>query len=653
MEENKKKKRKIVLIIILILLLLAGAAVAIIFYLNKDKDNPLKDVPVYSEKEVQAIVKSYGEAMESATKTYMDSHNGQIPTYDYIKDSVIFYTHTVKCSKYQINIDGSVYLAKCNVDGLYYSNTKYGSKKVVSTDTNNKIFLTRTNDDFYYFLSREYDGANIVDEYDCESYGCKGYDFNKSTNEAIIYDGNYYLYNINTKAKKQINLGNEKYQNIYYINNGSKVYGLVLTTYKIVNDVSVTTAKFYNFSSQEFLNTVNEYQSIYTVDSLLANDCLFADRKRENSSYHYTDVIDFNTGEVIKTFSDVSTFTENKIGYTAYVYGQSSNIQIYDRDFNYIIETKDREYGINSDNTITLIKDKHFEVVNLNNELLYTSKDYNQIIIAVEDYVAILDEDKNLKILDLKENELATLVKITENLNIHSYISGWYSENGKNGIYIVVENKDIPYGTEGSGLEYYYIPSTGETGVIKTVGVGGYAKPILYLYPKKKTNIQVSFEKPYLLSTTYPKYKDVWEVTAKPNGDLYDKKGNYYYGLYWEEDGSIDVDFHEGFYVTKENAIEFLEEKLTYIGLNNRERNEFIMYWLPILERNEQNLVYFELTEERDNYNKLIINPKPDSILRLAIHVKKVNEPTIIPEQTLEKFTRKGFTVVEWGGVIH
>ena len=77
------------------------------------------------------------------------------------------------------------------------------------------------------------------------------------------------------------------------------------------------------------------------------------------------------------------------------------------------------------------------------------------------------------------------------------------------------------------------------------------------------------------------------------------------------------------------------------------------MYWLPILERNEQNLVYFELTEERDNYNKLIINPKPDSILRLAIHVKKVNEPTIIPEQTLEKFTRKGFTVVEWGGVIH
>ena len=32
------------------------------------------------------------------------------------------------------------------------------------------------------------------------------------------------------------------------------------------------------------------------------------------------------------------------------------------------------------------------------------------------------------------------------------------------------------------GYEYYYIPKTGETGKIATY-IGGYAKPILYLYP--------------------------------------------------------------------------------------------------------------------------------------------------------------------------
>ena len=77
------------------------------------------------------------------------------------------------------------------------------------------------------------------------------------------------------------------------------------------------------------------------------------------------------------------------------------------------------------------------------------------------------------------------------------------------------------------------------------------------------------------------------------------------------------------------------------------------MYWLPILEKNEHNLVYFELTKEREKYNKLNISPKPDSLLRVAIHVKKVDGFTYIKEEKLETFKRKGFSAVEWGGVIH
>ena len=142
-------------------------------------------------------------------------------------------------------------------------------------------------------------------------------------------------------------------------------------------------------------------------------------------------------------------------------------------------------------------------------------------------------------------------------------------------------------------------------------------------------------------------------LTAYSNGDLYDNNNKYYYGLYWEEEGNSKVSFNEGFYVTKENAIKFLEEKTEEIGFTRRESNEFIMYWLPILEKNEKNLIYFELTEERNNFNRLYINPNPDSILRVAIHVKKVNNMVKVKEQKLTKFNRKGFTVVEWGGVEH
>ena len=177
-------------------------------------------------------------------------------------------------------------------------------------------------------------------------------------------------------------------------------------------------------------------------------------------------------------------------------------------------------------------------------------------------------------------------------------------------------------------------------------------KPVLYLYPEKEQEVTVKFAHPEYLLTTYPKYVNEWKVFAKTNGDLL-LNNKYYYALYWEEEKATKVDFSEGFYVTKDNAIEFLEEKLTTIGLTARERNEFIMYWLPILEKNGQNLVYFELTDSLQNQNALEITPTPDSLLRVRIHVKKVNSKVDIKEQKLESFARNGFTAVEWGGVIY
>jgi hypothetical protein len=233
-------------------------------------------------------------------------------------------------------------------------------------------------------------------------------------------------------------------------------------------------------------------------------------------------------------------------------------------------------------------------------------------------------------------------------------LSGWFTDQGKNGIYIVIEDSELTTDEDDmpQGYEYYYIPATGESGKIETE-IGGYAKPVLYLYPTKETNVKVTFDKPEMLTTTYPKYIDSWNVKVKPNGDMYDKDGKYYYALYWEENTYNKVDFHEGFYVTKENAIPFLEDKLTTLGLTPREQNEFIMYWLPILEKNEQSVVYFELTDSLQKNNALNITPTPDSLLRIRIHVKKVDNKVDIKEQVLPTFERTGFTAVEWGGVIY
>ena len=140
------------------------------------------------------------------------------------------------------------------------------------------------------------------------------------------------------------------------------------------------------------------------------------------------------------------------------------------------------------------------------------------------------------------------------------------------------------------------------------------------------------------------------KVVAQPNGDLRDIEGKYYYGLYWEKREDYK-EFSDGFYVEKDNATEFLEEKLEILGLNDRERNEFIMYWLPILEKNEKSFVHFELTDELQAENALIISPAPDSLLRIDMTVQKIEEDPKLPEQKLPSFERKGFAAVEWGGV--
>ena len=63
--------------------------------------------------------------------------------------------------------------------------------------------------------------------------------------------------------------------------------------------------------------------------------------------------------------------------------------------------------------------------------------------------------------------------------------------------------------------------------------------------------------------------------------------------------------------------------------------------------------VYFELTEELQKQNELIITPQPDTLIRIRMHIKQVEKETKIKEQQLVKQERIGYTAVEWGGVIH
>ena len=106
-----------------------------------------------------------------------------------------------------------------------------------------------------------------------------------------------------------------------------------------------------------------------------------------------------------------------------------------------------------------------------------------------------------------------------------------------------------------------------------------------------------------------------------------------------------------GFVVKKEELISFLEEKLSLLGLTERESNEFIIYWLPILQENEYNYIRFVEQAEIDAKMPLDINPKPDTLIRVLMVYKGLDNPINVQYQELVTPNRVGFVVVEWGGV--
>jgi len=175
------------------------------------------------------------------------------------------------------------------------------------------------------------------------------------------------------------------------------------------------------------------------------------------------------------------------------------------------------------------------------------------------------------------------------------------------------------------------------------------AKPVIYLYPEKETDISVQLDYDGDLTCTYPAYEDGWRVTASPDGTLTDAGGQTYNYLYWEGLRKNDYDLSHGFCVAGEDSAEFLETALADLGLTRREANEFIVYWLPLMEENPYNLIAFQ-DDTHTESAVLTVDPAPDTTIRVFMAWKSLDEPIEIEPQELTAPERVGFTLVEWGG---
>lgn len=210
---------------------------------------------------------------------------------------------------------------------------------------------------------------------------------------------------------------------------------------------------------------------------------------------------------------------------------------------------------------------------------------------------------------------------------------------------------------------------------------GGCGKPVIYLYPKKEMEVTVKLQMPVKFTTDIPKYNDFWKVLARKDGSLINLKNessdcklidgnkfgseyakeacekNIYPYLYWS--GQVISknypEIKEGWIIEKNNLKNFLENKLTEIGFNSKERNDFVSYWVPeMLAKNSPYYrVSFLQSREINEIFPMEVNPKPETIFRLFMDYSALEEKpkNAIGSPKLDKLVRQGFTLVEWGGI--
>lgn len=174
-------------------------------------------------------------------------------------------------------------------------------------------------------------------------------------------------------------------------------------------------------------------------------------------------------------------------------------------------------------------------------------------------------------------------------------------------------------------------------------------KPAIYLYPAKKSIVNVSLRINGTITKTIPAYNEGWRVTVNPAGMI---EGTYDY-LFYEADLKTISLPKEGWVVAYNELNRWFDLNLAKLGLNAKEKKQFKEYWMKELPSAPYYKI--QLLDEQflsDNM-ALTITPKPDAILRLNFYFTPMKQAVTIKEPPIKPFIRKGFIAVEWGGILN
>lgn len=179
---------------------------------------------------------------------------------------------------------------------------------------------------------------------------------------------------------------------------------------------------------------------------------------------------------------------------------------------------------------------------------------------------------------------------------------------------------------------------------------GECAKPVVYLYPELPTYISVKVGADVRISE--PEYNDGWKGIAFPNGKIL-VGSSLYDSLFWEGQGqgTYPEIGNKGFLVKQQDIEQTLRSQLQQLGLNQKESDDFMEFWLPLMPDTPYIRLTWLGTEDMNRLAPLTLSKKPDTLIRIFLDFEGLNSPKPLVRQNLSHPERTGFTVVEWGGL--
>lgn len=274
--------------------------------------------------------------------------------------------------------------------------------------------------------------------------------------------------------------------------------------------------------------------------------------------------------------------------------------------------------------------------------VFHVMDNYNQLMLDQHSAVIQMKIDGKMKkftIKDKKRTFKLNLVKGKHNLSF----------------FINANFEEIHFNPELMGSHYYDIGLNFE-GAVNSGRQIMVEKPVIYLYSETEQAFSLKIKTDADLQFTYPNYNNEWQGTASKNGTIQMNGSSYPY-LFWDASFSVErlnLNWQDADQIQGAQVIEYLSNQLNHLGMNDKEKTDFITYWGPRMQQMKYIQVLWIQNETANSIASLDISPAFNQN-RIYLIFQETNHPV---EQTLElklnplkPMNRSGNYLIEWGGI--